>query len=142
MFKSLKSWFQKKPQDVQHVTTDNTRIPVSDIEHTRQELRKKLRDKSPISHQELQLAAKLFYQVDLPTSMWRLRRTQESLLYFRICAVIPNKGDDKSLVLRMCDDSLNTSLNLLIDVRDIPELMEPVPPIDLSRLQRRPNTHP
>lgn len=137
MLKYLKSLFAKKPQPAVVSTTDNTPIAMNDIERTRQEILRRLRDDAPMSHHELQIAVKLLFGVDLPTSMWRLRRTQESLLFFRICGIVYSDSPKMALRLRMQDDSLGTTLALTIDITELHELMEPVPPIDLSRLQPR-----
>ena len=84
-----------------------------------------------VDHETLQAAALLFFNVDLPTCYWKLRYSEESLLYFKINQVFSVFGEDGELQdirLTLSDDALGTSLCLAIGIRDVGEMLLPVIP--------------
>lgn len=91
-------------------------------------LRGKMKDAGKVDHASLQAAARVFFHVDLPTRLWRLRYANTSLLYFGIANIHSVFDGDvlSNIRLTLVDESLGTSLKLVIDIRDVPELLVPV----------------
>jgi hypothetical protein len=127
--RSILSWFRRKKPSVLAFTNEPTVSADTlsqDQLHTF--LKNKLREGGQTDHTSLQAAARLFFQVDLPTRLWRLRYSNHSLMYFAIAQVHSVfEGDQLSNIqLTLVDEALGTSLKLVIDIRDVPELLVPV----------------
>lgn len=133
MFSPL-AWFRSKrtvpPTPV--TSTQHPALPVADDQiteaHFHAFLKASLRANSQIDHVSLQAAARIFFQVDLPTQLWRLRYTDNSLMYFRIVHVYSGFEGNELMVMRLtlADEALGTSLKLVIDITDVAELLLPV----------------
>lgn len=103
------------------------------------ELREHFYNNKTITHKTAQAAMYLFFKVDFPDTLWRIRYAKESLLYFKVVCLQPVFKKDK--LIRLCvlmrDDSLGTELMLQVPAEDLWDVMEPVPPINRSALQRQ-----
>lgn len=103
------------------------------------ELREHFYNNKTITHKTAQAAMHLFFKVDFPDTLWRIRYAKESLLYFKVVCLQP--VFQKNKLIRLCvlmrDDSLGTELTLQVPAEELWDVMEPVPTIKRSALQRQ-----
>ena len=131
-----------KPEPVKEVQyTGGNEFMSVDLASIRKQLAKKLWDhtykKVPLSHTDLQACARFLFDVkDMPSTLWRLRYSPDSLLYFKLSHLQPvfNKKNPTQLYLVFIDDSMGSSMHLQIEIRELWEMMEPVAPLDLDSL--------
>lgn len=129
-----------KPEPVKEVQyTGGYEIMSVDLASIRKKLAKKLWDytykKVPITHADLQACARFLFDVkDMPSTLWRLRYSPDSLLYFKLSHLQPvfHKKTVTRLYLAFIDDSMGSALQVQVEIRELWDMMEPVAPLDLD----------
>lgn len=135
----IKRWLGAKPATKQHYTgeavsfTDQAKIIKKRL---LKQLRQLVYSDKTMTHSDVALVARMFFGVaDFPDAAWRIRYGKGSLMYFRVKAINPKfiKGQLHDLELCMVDDSLGSNLRLVISIRELWEMMEPVPVKDIGQ---------
>lgn len=123
--------------------TEDSSFMVPDLDKICKDLHQDLWEyqhrKKTLTHETLQACARFLFGVpDLPCSMWRLRYCEKSMLYFKLDRLQPvfHKKQVVQLYLVFIDDSMGSNLQLQIEIRELWSMMEPVPPIDLTKITK------
>lgn len=129
----IKRCLGAKPAAAQHYTgeavsfTDQAKVIKKRL---LKQLRQLVYSDKTMTHSDVALVARMFFGVaDFPDAAWRIRYSKSSLMYFRVKAISPKfvKGQLQDLELCMVDDSLGSNLRLIVSIRELWEMMEPVP---------------
>lgn len=92
---------------------------------------KKLISGKDISHQDLQIAARYFFAVEVPTANWIMKDAKDSGLIFSICHVKTLhdnlKVTDILLTMKLFEQS--TTYTICMSVTELADFMSPVLPL-------------